>query len=144
VACLDALSQVMRLRVFRALVGAGPTGLTPGALAARLGLPASTLSFHLNGLLSAGLITQLRAGRHRVYRPSLGRMNALMAYLSAHCCEGADCGLEWPAACAPDDGLEPPAACTKTAPADCAPDDCAPAGGPAARSAHGLSDRRSR
>ena len=89
VLALAALAQGMRLRVFRALVGAGPAGLTPGALAATLGVPASTLSFHLKELMHAGLATQERDGRHLIYRPALAQMNALLAYLTAHCCQGA-------------------------------------------------------
>jgi len=88
VASLDALAQVMRLRVFRALVGAGPAGLTPGALSARLGVPASTLSFHLKALMQAGLVSHVPAGRQRVYRPSLEQMTDLLDYLTAHCCRG--------------------------------------------------------
>lgn len=91
VIALAALAQNMRLRVFRALVGAGPRGMTPGALAALLGVPASTLSFHLKELLHAGLVTHQRDGRHLIYRPALDRMNALLAYLTAHCCHGAAC-----------------------------------------------------
>ena len=60
VSALAALAQAMRLRVFRALVGAAPAGLTPSALAALLGVPASTLSFHLKALEHAGLVTQER------------------------------------------------------------------------------------
>lgn len=95
VAALAALAQGMRLRVFRALVGAGPQGLTPGALAATLGVPGSTLSFHLKELTHAGLVSPEREGRHLIYRPSLLQMNDLMAYLTAHCCQamdGATCG----------------------------------------------------
>jgi ArsR family transcriptional regulator, arsenate/arsenite/antimonite-responsive transcriptional repressor len=101
VASLAALAQGMRLRVFRALVGAGPQGLTPGALAATLGTPASTLSFHLKELMQAGMVTQQRDGRHLIYRPELAQMNALMVYLTAHCCQAAD-----GAAC---EGVSPPA-----------------------------------
>lgn len=91
VAALAALAQNMRLRVFRALVGAAPQGMTPGALAATLGVPASTLSFHLKELLHAGLVTQQRDSRNLIYRPALPRMNALLDYLTAHCCRGAAC-----------------------------------------------------
>jgi protein-tyrosine-phosphatase/DNA-binding transcriptional ArsR family regulator len=101
VAALDALAQRMRLRVFRALVGAGPAGLTPGALSARLGVPASTLSFHLKALMQAGLASHVRDGRNLVYRPSIDRMNALLAYLTAHCCHGAVCDIGPPAASGP-------------------------------------------
>lgn len=91
-----ALAQGMRLRIFRALVGAGPHGMTPGALAALLGVPASTLSFHLKELMRAALVTQVRESRHLIYRPALDRMNGLLDYLSAHCCQGQAC--EVPAA----------------------------------------------
>jgi ArsR family transcriptional regulator, arsenate/arsenite/antimonite-responsive transcriptional repressor len=93
VAALGALAQAMRLRVYRALIGAGPTGMTPGALSATLGVPASTLSFHLKELMRAGLVTQQREGRHLIYRPVIDRMNELLAYLSAHCCHGEPCGV---------------------------------------------------
>jgi DNA-binding transcriptional ArsR family regulator len=91
VASLAALAQGMRLRVFRALVGAGPEGMTPGVLAATLGVPASTLSFHLKELMHAGLVSQQRDGRNLIYRPQIGQMNDLLAYLTAHCCHGAAC-----------------------------------------------------
>ncbi|MCU0922749.1 MAG: ArsR family transcriptional regulator [Burkholderiaceae bacterium] len=92
VASLAALAQGMRLRVFRALVGAGPQGLTPGALSVTLDVPASTLSFHLKELMHAGLVSQQRDGRHLIYRPALEQMNALLDYLSAHCCQTTDSG----------------------------------------------------
>lgn len=82
----------MRLRVFRALVGAAHTGMTPGALAAMLDVPASTLSFHLKELAHAGLVTQERDGRSLIYRASIDRMNGLIAYLTDHCCLGEACG----------------------------------------------------
>jgi DNA-binding transcriptional ArsR family regulator len=91
VASLAALAQGMRLRVFRALVGAGPEGMTPGALSAMLDVPASTLSFHLKELMHAGLVSQERIGRNLIYRPAIEQMNALLDYLSAHCCQGATC-----------------------------------------------------
>ena len=93
VTSLAALAQGMRLRIFRALVGAGPQGLTPGALAATLDVPGSTLSFHLKELMHAGLVTQERDGRNLIYRPSIQQMNALLAYLTAHCCQGAACDI---------------------------------------------------
>lgn len=97
VAALAALAQPARLRIFRALVGAAPTGLTPGALSATLDVPPSTLSFHLKELAHAGLVSQERDGRHLIYRPAIVRMNDLLAYLTAHCCQGADCGIASPA-----------------------------------------------
>jgi DNA-binding transcriptional ArsR family regulator len=90
-AALAALSQRMRLRIFRALVGAGPQGLTPGVLCATLDVPASTLSFHLKELMNAGLVSQERDGRSLIYRPAIGQMQDLLDYLSAHCCQGEPC-----------------------------------------------------
>ncbi len=101
VAALSALAQGMRLRVFRALVGAGPQGLTPGVLAATLGVSASTLSFHLKELVHAGLVSQQREGRHLIYRPELAQMNELLGYLVAHCCSGQPCDTP-PAVCCTD------------------------------------------
>ena len=103
VASLAALAQGVRLRIFRALVGAGPQGLTPGALAAMLDVPGSTLSFHLKELMHAGMVSQERDGRQLIYRPALARMNALLSYLTAHCCQatdGATCEETPPAGCA--------------------------------------------
>jgi ArsR family transcriptional regulator, arsenate/arsenite/antimonite-responsive transcriptional repressor len=91
VAALAALAQEARLRVFRALVGAGPEGLTPGALAAMLGIAGSTLSFHLKELVHAGLVTVDRDGRNLIYRPALPQMDALLGYLTDHCCQGRAC-----------------------------------------------------
>lgn len=86
---LSALAQPMRLRIFRALIGAGPGGMTPGALSAMLDVPASTLSFHLKELTHSGLVTQERDSRNLIYRPSIGQMHDLLGYLTAHCCHGA-------------------------------------------------------
>lgn len=88
---LAALAQLARLRAFRALVVAGPQGLTPGSLSEALEVPASTLSFHLKELTHAGLVSQQRDGRHLIYRASFERMNGVLAYLTAHCCQGAQC-----------------------------------------------------
>ncbi|KNZ32706.1 MAG: ArsR family transcriptional regulator [Methylibium sp. NZG] len=88
---LAALAQPARLQVFRALVVAGPQGMTPGRLADALGVPASTLSFHLKELLHAALVSQQRDGRNLIYRASFERMNGLLAYLTDHCCQGQAC-----------------------------------------------------
>lgn len=91
VSALAALAQEARLRVYRALVGAGPAGMTPTALSAMLDIPASTLSFHLKELIHAGLASVERDGRSLIYRPALEQMNALLAYLTDHCCQGQAC-----------------------------------------------------
>ncbi len=91
VAVLAALAQDARLRVFRALVGAGPDGMTPGALSAMLDIPGSTLTFHLKELVHANLVSVERDGRNLHYRPALAQMNDLLAYLTDHCCMGQSC-----------------------------------------------------
>ncbi len=88
---LSALAQSVRLQAFRALVVAGAAGLTPGAIAESLGVPANTLSFHLKELNFAGLVTQQRIGRNIVYRVDFNQMNALLSYLTENCCAGAAC-----------------------------------------------------
>jgi DNA-binding transcriptional ArsR family regulator len=100
VVSLAALAQVGRLRIFRALVGAGPEGMTPSALSTMLDVPASTLSFHLKELTHSGLVTQERESRNLIYRPSITHMNDLLGYLTAHCCQGAVCGAQPASACA--------------------------------------------
>ncbi|MBX3652654.1 MAG: helix-turn-helix transcriptional regulator [Ramlibacter sp.] len=88
---LAALAQAQRLRAFRALVVAGPDGLTPGAIAEQLGVAPSALSFHLKELAHAGLVSSEPRGRNLIYRASFEQMNALLAYLTEHCCQGERC-----------------------------------------------------
>ncbi len=96
---LAALAQPIRLRVFRALVVAGPAGLTPGALAEALAVSATGLSFHLKELVNAGLISQERQGRNLVYRAAFEQMNTLLAYLTENCCQGEACLVDAQADC---------------------------------------------
>lgn len=96
---LAALAQGARLQVFRALVIAGPRGMTPSVMAEGLGTPANTLSFHLKELLNAGLVTQERQGRNLIYRASFEHMNALLGYLTENCCQGAACCVDAQAVC---------------------------------------------
>jgi DNA-binding transcriptional ArsR family regulator len=98
---LGALAQEHRLAVFRQLVQAGDRGMAAGAIAELLGLPNSSLSFHLGQLRNAGLIQQERRHRSLIYRANYPAMNALLAYLTENCCAGSDCeakpGCESPA-----------------------------------------------
>src|SRR5881275_2267875 len=91
VRALAALAQSLRLQIFRLLVVGGKTGLTPGAIAEALNVPAATLSFHLKELANAGLVTQEREGRYLIYRASFTRMNELLGFLTANCCQGDVC-----------------------------------------------------
>ena len=95
---LAALAQPVRLQVFRALVVAGPAGLTPGVLAERLEVAPTSLSFHLKELVHAGLVSQERDGRNLIYRAVFEQMNALLGYLTENCCEGEACAVDGSAA----------------------------------------------
>ena len=99
VRALAALAQAQRLRVFRALVVAGTGGMTPGVMAEQLASAPSALSFHLKELLHSGLVSSEPRGRNLIYRANIGRMNALLAYLTEHCCEGQACGARAALAC---------------------------------------------
>ncbi|OYY91493.1 MAG: transcriptional regulator [Sphingomonas sp. 28-66-16] len=91
IAALGALAQPHRLAAYRALVEAGPDGLAAGDLATRLGVPASSLSFHLGLLERSTLIVRRRAGRSLIYSADFGAMTALIGYLTENCCGGAGC-----------------------------------------------------
>ena len=91
VSALGALAHAQRLRVFRALVVAGPEGLTPSTMAEQLEVARNALSFHLKELAHAGLVTIEQQGRNLIYRAAFDTMNALLAYLTENCCEGQGC-----------------------------------------------------
>lgn len=88
---LAALAQEHRLAAFRLLVQAGPEGMAAGALAEALGIPASSLSFHLAQLSHAGLVSQRRVSRSIIYAADYAAMNVLLSYLTENCCAGATC-----------------------------------------------------
>src|SRR3954452_19330197 len=86
IAALSALAQETRLDVFRLLVTAGPAGKPAGAIAERLGVLPSSLTFHLNLLHRAGLISQTRRSRQLIYAAEYGAMTDLLAYLTENSC----------------------------------------------------------
>ena len=83
-----ALGQGTRLDLLRVLLDAGPTGVAAGEVATRLGVPSSTLSFHLRALEQAGLIAATRQGRSLIYAVQFARLRALLAFLAEACCGG--------------------------------------------------------
>lgn len=102
VAALGALAQDTRLQVFRLLVERGPDGLPAGMIAGRVGVPPSSLTFHLQQLLHAGLVTQRRMSRQLIYAADHAAMNGLIAYLTENCCgQGAACAPRCDPAAAP-------------------------------------------
>ena len=86
IAALGALAQETRLALFRLLVASGPAGLAAGSIAERLSVAPSSLSFHLQQLVHAGLITQRRLSRQLIYSAEYGTMNKLLFYLTENCC----------------------------------------------------------
>ncbi len=90
---LTALAQAQRLRAFKALVVAGPEGLTPGTLAQQLESAPSALSFHLKELAHSGLVDIEQRGRNLIYRANFAQMNGLLAYMTMHCCQGESCAV---------------------------------------------------
>jgi len=88
VAALAALAQEHRLEVYRLLVQAGPTGMAAGEVAGAVGIPPNTLSFHLDRLRHAGLVTFERQGRSLIYAARYDTMNGLIDYLTENCCGG--------------------------------------------------------
>ncbi len=109
VAALAALAHDTRLAVYRLLVQRGPDGLSAGTIAQALSLPPSSLTFHLQQLMHAGLITQRRISRQLYYATDFAVMNGLVDYLTENCCGGAR-------VCAPacDPSAAAADACTKT------------------------------
>lgn len=101
ISALGALAQEHRLALFRLLVRAGAEGMPAGAIAGALGIPNSSLSFHLAQLQKAGLVRPERRHRSIIYRADYRAMNDLLSYLVENCCAGSGCGAD------PGDVVEP-------------------------------------
>ncbi|MCX4188017.1 ArsR/SmtB family transcription factor [Methylophaga sp. OBS4] len=82
----DALSQETRLRAFRLLVAAGPEGLPAGAISEQLSTPHNTMSFHLNHLFNAGIVTSRKVGRSVIYAANFDEMRELIGFMVKDCC----------------------------------------------------------
>lgn len=100
VRALGALAQEHRLAVYRLLVQAGSDGVPAGALAEAVGVPASSMSFHLAQLANAGLVKQRRQSRSIIYSADYAAMGGLMAYMTENCCGGVPCTPE--SVCSPN------------------------------------------
>lgn len=91
VSALGALANEHRLAIYRLLVQVGPSGSAAGAIAAKLGLAPSSLSFHLAHLTRVGLIEQWRESRSLIYSADFSAMNGLVGFLTDNCCGGKGC-----------------------------------------------------
>jgi ArsR family transcriptional regulator len=89
IGALSALAHEHRLAIYRLLVERGPEGLPAGTIGERIGLVPSSLTFHLQNLQRAGLITQQRASRQLIYSADFDVMNGLVGYLTENCCKAS-------------------------------------------------------
>jgi len=105
VTALGALAQDTRLDIFRLLVQRGPEGMPAGEIGERLAQPSPTLSFHLNQLRFAGLVTSRRESRSIIYSANFKAMTELLGYLTENCCGG------WRELCAPSATADSAPAC---------------------------------
>ncbi|MEL7188748.1 MAG: helix-turn-helix transcriptional regulator [Pseudomonadota bacterium] len=94
-AALNALSQQSRLETFRVLVQAGQSGMAAGVIAQRLGIAPSSLSFHLTTLKHAGLVSEERRSRSKIYTANFAAMSRLIAFLMANCCAADSIDPQW-------------------------------------------------
>ena len=88
--CLAELGSPLRLRIFGLLVRAGHDGLAVGELREALGVPASTLAFHLRGMVEVGLVRQERQGREVRNRADFDQLNSTLDYFRDECCKGVE------------------------------------------------------
>lgn len=105
IGALAALAQDSRLAVFRLLVQVGPSGIAASKIAEQLGVPSSSLSFHLKELTHAGLIVPRQDGRFVIYSANFATMNSLVAFLTENCCGGNPCVSIVAQECADDKAL---------------------------------------
>jgi ArsR family transcriptional regulator, arsenate/arsenite/antimonite-responsive transcriptional repressor len=99
IAALGALAHEHRLAIYRLLVERGPEGLSAGAIGDRVGLLPSSLTFHLQNLQRAGLITQRRESRQLFYAADFSAVSDLVGYLTENCC--ADSSAKCSTSCIP-------------------------------------------
>jgi ArsR family transcriptional regulator len=104
VTALAALAQESRLTIFRLLVQVGPQGLAASKISEQLGIPPSSLTFHMKELSHAGLVTARSESRFVYYSANFERMNALMAFLTENCCGGNPCAPYCTTTCTTTEG----------------------------------------
>ncbi len=91
VTALAALAQDSRLAIFRLLVQTGPEGLPAGKIGETLGVPPSSLTFHMKELSHAGLVKSRQESRYVIYSANYEAMNELLGFLMENCCGGKPC-----------------------------------------------------
>lgn len=82
----SAMGAEPRLRILRLLLAAHPDGMVPGDLQAELGIPASTLSHHLDKLRNENLVSVRRDRTFLWYSANTEALRDLMTFLYSECC----------------------------------------------------------
>jgi ArsR family transcriptional regulator len=101
---LAALAQESRLTVFRLLVQAGPEGIAATRISDQVGVPPSSLSFHLKEMVHADLVTARQEGRFVIYTANFKTMNGVIQFLTENCCGGNPCNPVCTPTCASTEG----------------------------------------
>ncbi|MBB1385350.1 helix-turn-helix transcriptional regulator [Pseudoalteromonas sp. SG45-5] len=83
---LKELGHPTRLTIYKRVVKAGHSGISVGGIQEELNMAGSTLSHHISGLVSAGLISQRREGRTLYCVATYQRLDDVLAFLQSECC----------------------------------------------------------
>jgi ArsR family transcriptional regulator, arsenate/arsenite/antimonite-responsive transcriptional repressor len=82
----SAIGAEPRLQIVRLLLSAHPTGMVAGEIQEELGIPASTLSHHLEKLRQVGLVDVRRAGTFLWYTANTDALREVLGFLYEECC----------------------------------------------------------
>src|SRR5579862_1608161 len=82
----SAMGTSPRLRIMRVLLSAHPDGMIVGDIGSELGIPASTLSHHLEKLKNEDLVKVKREGTYLWYSANAEELQELLGFLYAECC----------------------------------------------------------
>jgi DNA-binding transcriptional ArsR family regulator len=82
----SAMGTEPRLRIMRLLLSAHPEGMIVSDIGSELGIPASTLSHHLDKLRTEELVRVRREGTYLWYSANADALRDLLAFLYAECC----------------------------------------------------------
>ncbi|PYT55918.1 MAG: transcriptional regulator [Acidobacteria bacterium] len=82
----SALGAEPRLQILRLLLSAHPAGMVAGEVQEELGIPASTLSHHLEKLKQVGLVNVRRQGTFLWYSADTDALREVLSFLYEECC----------------------------------------------------------
>ena len=82
----SAMGAGPRLRIMRVLLSAHPEGMIVSDIGSELGIPASTLSHHLEKLKNEDLVKVKREGTYLWYSANAEVLQELLGFLYAECC----------------------------------------------------------